>query len=43
VGDTLPNGLPTLLREWFGPDAGLAGTSFEVEFQREGDALWDGL
>ncbi len=23
VGDTLPNELPTLLREWFGPDAGL--------------------
>jgi SOS-response transcriptional repressor LexA len=38
VGDTLPNGLPTLLREWFGPDAGLPGTSFEVEFHREGDA-----
>jgi SOS-response transcriptional repressor LexA len=38
VGDTLPNGLPTLLREWFGPDAGLPGTSFEVEFQRDGDA-----
>ena len=32
VGDTLPNELPTLLREWFGPDAGLPGTSFEVEF-----------
>jgi hypothetical protein len=38
VGDTLPNGLPTLLREWFGPDAGLPGTSFEVEFHREGVA-----
>ena len=38
VGDTLPNGLPTLLREWFGPDAGLPGTSFQVEFHREGDA-----
>ena len=38
VGDTLPNGLPTLLREWFGPDAGLPGTSFEVEFHRDGDA-----
>jgi SOS-response transcriptional repressor LexA len=38
VGDTLPNELPTLLREWFGPDAGLPGTSFEVEFHREGDA-----
>ncbi len=22
VGDTLPNGLPTVLRKWFGPDAG---------------------
>jgi SOS-response transcriptional repressor LexA len=38
VGDTLPNELPTLLREWFGPDAGLPGTSFEVEFHRDGDA-----
>jgi superfamily II DNA or RNA helicase/HKD family nuclease/SOS-response transcriptional repressor LexA len=38
VGDTLPNALPTLLREWFGPDAGLPGTSFEVEFRRDGDA-----
>jgi len=38
VGDTLPNELPTLLREWFGSDAGLPGTSFEVEFRREGDA-----
>jgi hypothetical protein len=36
VGDTLPNELPTLLREWFGPDAGLFGTSFEVEFHRDG-------
>jgi hypothetical protein len=43
VGDTLPNELPTLLREWFGPDAGLPGTSFEVEFHREGDAWRDGL
>jgi hypothetical protein len=32
VGDPLPNELPTLLREWFGPDAGLPGTSFTVEF-----------
>jgi len=38
VGDTLPNELPTLLREWFGPDAGLPGTSFEVEVHRDGDA-----
>jgi hypothetical protein len=36
VGDTLPNGLPTLLREWFGPDAGLPGTGFEVEFTSDG-------
>ena len=26
------NALPTLLRDWFGPDAGLPGTGFEVEF-----------
>jgi superfamily II DNA or RNA helicase/diadenosine tetraphosphate (Ap4A) HIT family hydrolase/HKD family nuclease len=26
------NALPALLREWFGPDAGLPGTNFEVEF-----------
>jgi len=38
VGDTLPNELPTLMREWFGSDVGLPGTSFEVEFRREGDA-----
>jgi SOS-response transcriptional repressor LexA len=39
VGDKLPNDLPSLLREWFGPDAGLPGTSFEVEFHREDDVL----
>ena len=38
VGDTLPNELPTLLREWFGSDVGLPGTSFEVEFHRVADA-----
>jgi SOS-response transcriptional repressor LexA len=38
VADKLPNELPVLLREWFGPDAGLPGTSFEVEFYREGKA-----
>jgi SOS-response transcriptional repressor LexA len=38
VGDTLPNELPTLLREWFGSDAGLPGTSFQVEFHRDADA-----
>ena len=26
------NALPALLRGWFGPDAGLPGTNFEVEF-----------
>ena len=31
------NALPALLREWFGPDAGLPGTSFAVVFEREGD------
>ena len=30
------NQLPTLLRGWFGPDAGLPGTGFEVEFTSEG-------
>jgi superfamily II DNA or RNA helicase/SOS-response transcriptional repressor LexA len=30
------NQLATLLREWFGPDAGLPGTGFEVEFTSEG-------
>jgi len=38
-GDPLPNALPVLLREWFGPDAGLPGTNFDVEFRRDGD-LW---
>ena len=36
VGDKLQNELPALLREWFGPDAGLPGTTFEVEFHRTG-------
>ena len=31
------NALPTLLREWFGPDAGVPGTGFEVEFWSQGD------
>jgi len=26
------NALPALLRDWFGPDAGLPGTNFEVKF-----------
>ena len=30
------NALPTLLRDWFGPDAGLPGTGFEVEFTSDG-------
>jgi superfamily II DNA or RNA helicase/diadenosine tetraphosphate (Ap4A) HIT family hydrolase/HKD family nuclease/SOS-response transcriptional repressor LexA len=30
------NGLPALLRDWFGPDAGLPGTGFEVEFTSDG-------
>jgi superfamily II DNA or RNA helicase/diadenosine tetraphosphate (Ap4A) HIT family hydrolase/HKD family nuclease len=34
---TEQNVLPALLREWFGPDAGLPGTSFSVVFEREGD------
>jgi hypothetical protein len=33
------NQLPALLREWFGPDAGLPGTGFEVEFCHEGE-VW---
>jgi superfamily II DNA or RNA helicase/diadenosine tetraphosphate (Ap4A) HIT family hydrolase/HKD family nuclease len=37
-GSNKQNELPALLREWFGPDAGLPGTNFEVEFRREGDA-----
>ena len=36
VGDKLPNRLPELLREWFGADAGLPGTSFMVGFARDG-------
>jgi hypothetical protein len=31
------NELPGLLRTWFGPDAGLPGTSFQVRFERAGD------
>ena len=30
------NQLPVLLREWFGPDAGLPGTAFVVEFAFDG-------
>jgi SOS-response transcriptional repressor LexA len=32
------NALPSLLRDWFGPDAGLPGTNFEVEFTHDGKA-----
>ncbi len=31
------NTLPSILRSWFGPDAGLPGTRFEVEFSRAAD------
>jgi superfamily II DNA or RNA helicase len=31
------NELPGLLRAWFGPDAGLPGTSFQVRFERTAD------
>jgi len=31
------NELPGLLRAWFGPDAGLPGTSFQVRFERAAD------
>ena len=30
------NQLPSLLREWFGPNVGLPGTNFEVEFTFDG-------
>jgi superfamily II DNA or RNA helicase/diadenosine tetraphosphate (Ap4A) HIT family hydrolase/SOS-response transcriptional repressor LexA len=33
------NALPSLLRDWFGPDAGLPGTNFEVEFSSV-DGAW---
>ncbi len=32
------NDLPSLLREWFGPDAGVPGTGLEVEFSGDGDS-----
>ena len=32
------NQLPDLLRQWFGPHAGLPGTAFQVRFQRQGDS-----
>jgi superfamily II DNA or RNA helicase/diadenosine tetraphosphate (Ap4A) HIT family hydrolase/SOS-response transcriptional repressor LexA len=36
------NALPALLREWFGPDAGLPGTNFEVEFTSI-DGQWSAM
>jgi superfamily II DNA or RNA helicase/HKD family nuclease len=33
------NELPGLMRTWFGPDAGLSGTSFSVVFERRDD-MW---
>jgi SOS-response transcriptional repressor LexA len=33
------NALPALLRDWFGPDAGVPGTNFEVEFSSV-DGSW---
>jgi len=33
------NALPSLLRDWFGPDAGLPGANFEVEFT-SADGEW---
>ena len=32
------NQLPTLMRQWFGPDAGLPGTQFRVQFWQEAGA-----
>ncbi|MFM7058714.1 MAG: type III restriction endonuclease subunit R, partial [Planctomycetota bacterium] len=32
--DTAGNQLPQLLRQWFGPDAGLPGTQFRVQFRK---------
>jgi len=34
------NRLPDLLRSWFGPDAGKAGTDLQVEFRRSPDGWW---
>ena len=34
------NQLGDLLRRWFGPDAGKAGTDFHVEFRRSPDGWW---
>jgi superfamily II DNA or RNA helicase/diadenosine tetraphosphate (Ap4A) HIT family hydrolase/SOS-response transcriptional repressor LexA len=37
---TQKNQLADLLRRWFGPAAGRAGTDFQVEFRRSPDGLW---
>ena len=34
------NGLPDLLRTWFGPGAGKSGTSFQVRFRRSPEGWW---
>jgi len=36
--DSTKNQLPTILRQWFGPDAGRPGTRHQVVFRREDDA-----
>jgi superfamily II DNA or RNA helicase/HKD family nuclease/diadenosine tetraphosphate (Ap4A) HIT family hydrolase len=37
--DTTQNVLPSLLRKWFGPDAGQTGTAHRVQFKRSGADL----
>ena len=34
------NGLPDLLRRWFGPGAGRPGTAFQVRFSKSPDGYW---
>jgi hypothetical protein len=34
------NELPSLLRSWFGPDAGLPGTNFQVRFEKAGSETY---
>jgi hypothetical protein len=34
------NGLPDLLRRWFGPGAGQPGTAFHVRFSKSPDGYW---
>jgi len=39
--DSTDNQLPSILQEWFGPDAGLPGTSHEVQFSlNEENHIW---